>query len=224
MLEAIIFDNDGVLVDSEPLHHVAEIQTVAAYGYKLEPADFMRYVGVSTEIMLRDWIDQFNLDATVEELGERHQENLIHQFEANLLVMPGIPELLADLSGHSQKIAVASSSTRILVQTGLQKLGLWDYFDAIVCGDDVQRTKPDPMIYFEVARLLELPPAACIVIEDSFTGVTAAKAAGMCCIGYQSANSGQQDLSQADYLITRFDELRNGKLPDIFNRCARRCE
>ena len=217
MLKAIIFDNDGVLVDSEPLHHLAEQATVAQLGYEITEQDFMQYVGVSSKIMLTGWIEKFQLNITLEELGEIHEKNLMRQFKTNLQPTSGIIELLNNLKKQPLKLAVASSSTGKLVRTGLEKVGFYDHFETIVCGDEVEEAKPDPIIYLKTAGRLNVQPDECIVIEDSFPGVTAARAAGMFCIGYKNANSGDQDLSRANYIITHFDELTNGKLKEIYN-------
>lgn len=216
MIKAIIFDNDGVLVDSEPLHHTAEKETMAKYGVDITEKDFMKYVGVSTEKMINDWIQEFNLNVTFDEIANLHQRNLIRQFKAHLQPTPGSLDFLCYLKNQALKLAVASSSSHALVKTGLNKLDIYNLFETVVTAEEVEEAKPHPAIFFEVAQRLGMQPAECLVIEDSYAGVTAAKAAGMLCIGYKNTHSGDQNLSEADYIITHFDELKNGKLMEIF--------
>jgi len=215
MIKAIIFDNDGVLVDSEPLHHAAEKETLASFGLEITQEDFLQYVGVSSKNMINDWIQKYGLNTTFEEISKIHDQNLIRRFEAHLQPMPGIMELLEYIKQKPLKLAVASSSSQELVKTGLDKLGIYELFETVVCGDQVEVAKPDPAIFLKTAQRLEVQPQKCLVIEDSHAGVTAAKAAGMVCIGYKNTHSGNQDLSKADYIITTFDELKNSTLKAI---------
>ena len=96
-------------------------------------------------------------------------------------------------------IAIASSSPRLFIEAVVEKIGIQQYFTIIVSGEEVERSKPEPDIFLKAARLLNVNPFECLVVEDSKSGTIAAKKAGMKCIGYLNLNSGEQDLSQADY-------------------------
>lgn len=209
MIEAVIFDNDGVLVDSEPLHHLAETQTLAQFNIDFTEEDFKKYVGIGWHKMLSDWIVTYNLPTTTEKLREIHERNLINAFEKYVEQTPNVEKFIIALKNKNYKLGVASSSSRVLVETGLRKTRLLHYFDLVVCSDNVKNTKPDPEIYLLTADRLGISPEKCFVIEDSSTGVKAAKAAGMQCGGYQNPNSGNQDLSRADVIFKDFFELQN---------------
>jgi HAD superfamily hydrolase (TIGR01509 family) len=126
--------------------------------------------------------------------------------------MPGLLDLLADFHAHGIRTALASSSMRLVIRTVLDKLDLSASFSPIVSGEDVAQGKPAPDIFLRTADLLEIPPAGCLVIEDSANGVRAAQAAGMRSIGLHNPNSGAQDLSPADWIVDSLGEIR-------FERC-----
>jgi HAD superfamily hydrolase (TIGR01509 family) len=210
MVKAVIFDNDGVLVDSEPLHHVAEKRTLARYGVDLNEEEFSLNVGIGWHKMLCEWIKKFNLPVTPDELQKIHEQNLVNIFLEQVEPTPNVIQFIENLLEDGYRLGVASSSSRIVVDTGLKKSNMLRYFETIVCSEDVKRTKPDPEIYLLAARQLGAKPAECFVIEDSSTGIKAAKAAGMICAGYRNENSGEQNLTQADLI---FEDFRDLKLP-----------
>lgn len=213
MIRAIIFDNDGVLVDSEPLHHRAEAATMRHYGAEIDEEDFKAYVGMSMARMLKDWIEKFQIKADIDEMIQFHESNLRKIFQEEVRPTPHVLQLVEYLRGKNYQMAVASSSSRGLVEVGLRKLGIFLLFDSILCGDEVTHLKPNPSIYLQTAKRLAVKPQDCLVIEDSNVGVRAAKAARMRCVGYRNASSGNQDLSQADVIISDFrDLIQNGNL------------
>jgi HAD superfamily hydrolase (TIGR01509 family) len=207
MFQAVIFDNDGVLVDSEPLHHRAEAATMRHFGAEINADDFKAYVGLSMAKMLGDWIDKFKIKASIEEMIRFHEANLQNIFQEEVQPTPHVLPLVHHLRQKNYLLAVASSSTRALVELGLRKLGILSLFNSVLCGDEISHLKPDPSIYLKTADRLQVAPANCLVIEDSHVGVIAAKAAGMFCVGYRNANSGNQDLSLADLIISDFRDL-----------------
>ena len=209
MIKAVIFDNDGVIVDSEPLHHLVEAQTIAGFGHKVAEDFFDRYVGIGMERMLDDWIERFQLPVSADELAKIHLQNLVTAFKQKVTLTPQIKKLISYLADHHYPMAVASSSTRELINVGLLKYQLKPYFAHIVSTDDVTRTKPNPEIFLTAAKRLGQAPENCLVIEDSAAGVTAAKAAGMYCVGYENPLSGDQNLTQADIRIREFSALIN---------------
>jgi len=208
MIQAVIFDNDGVIVDSEPLHHLAEKQTMARYGVEITEDEFLKYVGIGTEQMFGDWIKKFQLTADPTEMIERHQRTIMQLFAEQVQPTPNVIPFIQQLTDKKYKLAVASSSQRALVEIGLRKYDLLKYFQAVVCADDVTNPKPDPELFLLAAEQLQVRPAECLVIEDSSAGIKAAKAAGMYCVGYLNAHSGQQDLSAADVVVSDFGEIQ----------------
>jgi HAD superfamily hydrolase (TIGR01509 family) len=121
--------------------------------------------------------------------------------------MPGIVELLEYLNKSDIKTALASSSSIEVINIFISKVGLGHYFQQTISGDSVKRGKPDPDIFIHAAKELQEEPEDCIVIEDSANGVKAAKLAGMKCVGFRNANSGDQDLTLADMVIDDFREV-----------------
>jgi len=209
MIQAVIFDNDGVIVDSEPLHHLAEKQTMARYGVAITEDEFLKYVGIGTEQMFGDWIKKFQLTAAdPTEMIERHQGTLMQLFIEQVQPTPNVVPFIQQLANKQYKLAVASSSQRALVEIGLRKYDLLNYFQVVVCADDVTNPKPDPELFLRAAEQLQVSPAGCLVIEDSAAGIQAAKAAGMYCVGYLNAHSGRQDLSAADIVVGDFGEIQ----------------
>ena len=119
----------------------------------------------------------------------------------------GIRELLAELKALNIPAAIASSSPPVFIKAVLRKFDLLDHFECVVSGEEVERGKPAPDVYLKAAELLGVKPQDCMVLEDARHGVAAAKAAGMKCIGFVNPNSGNQDLSQADYVVHAVSEV-----------------
>lgn len=210
MLEvgAVIFDMDGVLIDSEPLYMEQERRSFARYGISLDTPELARFVGTTQAYMWSAIKHEYGLTESLDLLMAQHQQQVVRSMSAvPLLAMAGTQPLLAALKSAGVLCAVASSSPRELVNVVLRETGLRSYFDEVICGDDVKQSKPNPEIFLLSAKKLGLRPEQCVVIEDSCHGVAAAKAATMFCIGLINANSGQQDLSRADIRVYGHDEI-----------------
>ena len=119
----------------------------------------------------------------------------------------GVDILIKDLYIKGIKVALASSSPRNHIEAIIKKFNLTDYFHAMVCGEDVKEGKPSPDIFLHTAKIINTLPKECIVIEDSYNGVLSAKAANMKCIGFRNLNSGNQDLSKADMIVTSLKDI-----------------
>lgn len=127
--------------------------------------------------------------------------------EGNYQPISGITELLVSINKHNTTMAVASSSSIRFIEAVLRKLNIDKYFKLYISGEEIKKSKPDPDIFLKTAEMLQIKPKECIVIEDSKNGVIAAKKAGMKCIGYINPNSGNQDLSEANVVISDFNAL-----------------
>ena len=178
--QAVIFDLDGVLLDSEPLHHRAANAVLAEDGHPpLSVADYTRYIGMTDEDMWRDLRTTRDLDRPHEHYLERFESHVLAEYRQHAMAAPGVIDLLDWLTACELPLAVASSSRALWVETCLAAIGVRRYFDRVVGGDMVARGKPDPEIFLVAARQLRAQPARCVVFEDSPAGVTAASRAGM---------------------------------------------
>ncbi|PNQ85975.1 HAD family hydrolase [Paenibacillus polymyxa] len=208
-VKAVIFDMDGVLVDSEPIYFEVERSSFAHFGAPMTEEEHHTYVGVTLESMWRQVLDRHQLTHTLEEALAYHRKNVMQTITAHegLVAINGLERWLDWLREKGIPVAVASSSPRSLIDLIMEKTGLGRYFDIRITGEEVSQGKPAPDIFLYAAELLDIAPAHCIVIEDSRNGVHAAKSAGMRCIGLHNPGSGQQDLSKADHNIFSYDDL-----------------
>jgi HAD superfamily hydrolase (TIGR01509 family) len=204
---AIIFDMDGVLIDSEPLHRRAWEILFAELGLPHEHGmEFGNYVGVSDHVFLERLRAKFHLRQSHAELHARklhHLDGLIREYR------PIDPELrtLVPALARRYTLAVATSSNQSVIDVVLEVAGLTSYFKATVGGDAVQQHKPNPEVYLAAARKIAHPPATCCAIEDSAVGIQAAKSAGMSAIGLTTSLTPAQ-LHQADFIAHNFIDVR----------------
>ncbi|HKZ95029.1 MAG TPA: HAD-IA family hydrolase [Candidatus Bathyarchaeia archaeon] len=206
MIKAVIFDMDGVIVDSEPMHIEAEKRILLKHGARVSTDELRTYTGTTAEFEFTDLIQKYRLNTTVDRLFREKEAILFKLLEKKTKPTKGVIRLIKSLKKCGLRLAIASSGHRKLVQYFLRKLKIARLFDSVVCAEDISRSKPDPEIFLKAARSLGLGPAECIVIEDSKLGVEAAKSAGMKCIAYRNPNSGNQDLSKADMVIDDFSK------------------
>jgi beta-phosphoglucomutase family hydrolase len=208
MISAVIFDLDGVLIDSEPLHCMADNQLLKDLGIETPAKYFDRFTGWTDSAMWEAIKDDYLISKSIDELKRLQVPIKLELLrEGGFKAIPGTFDLLERIKKVHMPIAIASSSPRIFIEAVLEKIGIQQYFTIIVSGEEVERSKPEPDIFLKAARLLNINPFECLVVEDSKSGAIAAKKAGMKCIGYQNINSGEQDLSQADYIVSDLKEI-----------------
>jgi len=207
MFDAIIFDMDGVIVDSEPLHIKAERQTLAPFNLNIADAEFHAYMGQTPRMLIEDIIRKYKLPVTLSSLYAIHEKNLLHLYRQQVLPIEGALDLIQEVSAAKIKLGLASSSDIDLIEAVLEKFSLGNVFGQFASGEEVEQTKPNPDIFLLAAERLKVNPANCLVIEDSTNGVKAAKAAGMTCIGFNSPNSHNQNYDEADLLIDCLTDL-----------------
>lgn len=209
MIRTVIFDMDGVIIDTEPLHHHAFFTEFAELGLSITEAEYATFLGLSTRNVFQHLRQQYGLTPDLDALLRRKRELFNQAFDedADLDLLPGVRALIEDLRAHGVPLVVASSAGRATIGRVFERFGLGPYFGHIVSGEDFERSKPDPAIFLRAAALAETPVRECVVIEDSANGVAAAKAAGIYCIGYASPHSTGQDLRLADRIIQDFSEL-----------------
>ena len=204
----IIFDMDGVLLDSEPMHQEIIYETFQLKGIPLDKAYIQTLTGMSAFPMWEKVKRDAQRTESVEELMQFHRDYFFKRLpEMKVPLVPHIKEVLEKFKNEGKHLSLASSSGRKLIDIFTQQTNIAHYFEVIMSGDDVQYSKPNPEIFLKVAQWYHLPATQFTVIEDSTNGVKAAKSANMKCIGFDNPLSGGQDLSQADLLIHSMQEL-----------------
>ncbi len=184
----IIFDCDGVLIDSEPLSArvSAEELTLAGFPFDAEEVD-ARFTGMSDVNMYATIEREFGRSLP-DDLDDRINTRLMAAFAQELVAINGICQVLDRLDGEHRRYCVASSSTPQRLSTTLRHVGLYRRFGAIFSASMVERGKPAPDLFLHAARDMGVPPGACFVVEDSVAGVTAAQAAGMVALGFDGGS------------------------------------
>jgi beta-phosphoglucomutase family hydrolase len=207
MIEAVIFDLDGVIVESERAHIESEKQVMRKYGIEIGEDELHTFTGTTAKHMFTELKRKYRLDAPLERLLEEKDEILFRLLEEDSEPTKGVLEVIRKLRMLRVKLAIASSSRRKLLKFLVDKLGVEGFFDVIVSGDDIVFGKPDPEIFLKCAERLGVRVECCVVVEDAELGVLAAKRAGMKCVGYLNPESGKQDLSLADVVVDDFSNL-----------------
>lgn len=220
MIRAVIFDMDGVIVDSEPLHLNIEEDIFKNLGISITSEEHNTFIGTTSHYMWDKIRTNHNLAESLEELVELDRNTYLEFLNNALDLQPinGVRELIIDLHKNNIKLAVASSSPLNIIERVLNLFEIRDYFNYIVTGDYVSKSKPEPDIFLYAAEKLDVDPKECVVIEDSHNGVLAAKKANMKCIGYKNLNSGNQDLSKADLTIDDFNDINSIFIRDLNKR------
>lgn len=203
MLEAVIFDMDGVMIDSEPLHYKTEKEILEGFGVTDYPfSEHAQYVGMRTRDLWKGHCQKYNLTKTPEELTIIGDDAYIEELKTgDFGPIEGVMELIQSINESGKKLIVASSASRENIRLVLDKFAISNYFLGYVSSQDVKLTKPNPDIFLLAAKTLKVKPENCVVIEDASHGVAAAKSAGMACIAYRNMNSGNQDLTKADAIV-----------------------
>lgn len=184
MTSAIIFDMDGVLVDTERFIAAAAIRFLRERGVEAKPADFLPFVGTGENRFIGGVAEKYGLRLDIEEAKRRTYEIYAELVHGQLEPLPGVREFIAAAQARGMKLAVASSADAVKIGINLREAGIPEKaFGAIVSAHDVTHTKPDPEIFLVAAAKLGVRPAECLVVEDAVNGVKAAKAAGMRCLG-----------------------------------------
>lgn len=203
---AIIFDMDGVIVNSEPHHEHAFREVLDELGYpNLGGLTFSNYVGRSDSDLWVDFIARHRPAHSLAELLARKRERMIRRLRETQPLFDGLPELVARLAPRFP-LAVASGSEHPIIHTVLELGNLRQFFGAVVSASDVPQGKPAPDIFLQAAKLLGIAPSDCVVIEDSKPGVAAGRAAGMQVIAITNTHPAVE-LSAATHVVESYDRL-----------------
>lgn len=208
---AVIFDMDGVLVDSEPLHIIVESRMLIELGIPLKNEMYGKFAGTTSLSMWKTIVNEFSLDKNPEDLAAENNRRFVKELSISdqVQTFDGVVDVLSNLNKKGIPVALASSSSRMIVDAVLNRFNLKHYFNAVVTGSDVQHSKPNPEIFLKAAQRLNIDASMCIVVEDSPNGVNAALAAGMGCIGFASEKN-HHDISHATWIIKSFGEFDYG--------------
>jgi HAD superfamily hydrolase (TIGR01509 family) len=183
MVKAVIYDMDGLIIDSEPLWQEAEISVFKSVKVNLSKEDCMKVMGMRTDEVVDYWFRRFPWDGPSRtEISSAIISDLIVLIKEKGKLMEGVKESLAFVRSKGVTTSLASSSSYEIINTVLEKFGLIKEFEVIYSAQEEEYGKPHPAVYISAAKRLNIAPVECLAIEDSFNGVLAAKAAKMKCI------------------------------------------
>jgi len=206
-IKAVIFDMDGVLSDTEKVYAAVESDLLGRYGINFSVEEFTdQYAGVPSNVFLKEILDKHKIKADVNKLVKEKWERVNRAVRKRVIPMPGVFKLIDKCERRKLKLAVGTSSKPDFAWTILKKLGIERKFEAVVTINDVKKGKPHPDIFLLAAKKLGVKPTNCLVIEDGRSGMTAAKAAGMKCIGLVK-NKNSKDYP-ADILVENLSEIK----------------
>ncbi len=207
--EAVIYDMDGVLMDSEPLWRTAEIKVFGSVGLRLTQQDCMQTTGMRFDEVVEHWWrkhpwqDKAKQQIHDEVLDE--METAIHQ---QVVAMKGVTTSLELFKSKGMRLALASSSAMRLIKATVKKLKIEHYFELLVSAEHERYGKPHPAVFLRTAETLNISPANCLVIEDSLAGVLAAKAAKMTCVAIPATEDyNNPRFAIADWKLKSLDEV-----------------
>lgn len=217
MLKAVLFDMDGVIVDTEPLHKKAYFLMFNAFNIGVSNALYESFTGQSTINVCRKLCEIFNLKNNPEELVQTKRKIFTNLFfnDPSLQLVDGVLDLIKNYSQNGLTLILASSASMQTINNVFMRFDLDKYFKAKISGADLKASKPHPEIFEKAAELSGFPRVNCMVIEDSTNGIKAANAAGIFCVGFNSYHSKNQDYSLADLVINNFSSIYFEKIKSL---------
>ncbi len=219
MLKAVIFDMDGVIIDSEPLHNRAYHDMFNEVGINVSKELYESFTGQSTINICKRLCEHFNLEQSPEDLVALKRKHYKQFFESDsdLALIDGVLDLIKDYYNNGLTLVLGSSASMGGINQIFERFDLNQYFVAKLSGADLKESKPNPEIFIKAAEASGYKPEECMVIEDSTNGIKAAHAAGIYCVGYDSFHSKNQDYSKANKVIEDFTEISFDKISAILN-------
>lgn len=218
MLKAVLFDMDGVIVDTEPLHRKAYFKMFEEVGIDVSDAMYDSFTGQATLPICNTLCREFSLALQPSELVRTKRKHFKYLFEndEDLQLISGVHEIIKDYHKNGLTLILASSASMPNINRIFKRFDLDQYFKAKISGADLKASKPHPEIFIRAAELAGENRENCVVIEDSTNGMKAARDAGIFCVGFQSPNSKNQNYKLADYVVKDFQEISYNRLKSIF--------
>lgn len=216
-LKAVLFDMDGVIVDTEPLHRKAYFKMFEEMEITVSEDLYASFTGASTKKVCNTLIEKFLLTNNHEELSSIKRKYFKDYFynDADFDLIPGVKKLIENYYENGVKLVLASSASMVTIDMVFEKFGLEKYFAGKISGADLKKSKPHPEIFILAAEIANEPKENCMVIEDSTNGILAAHAAGIFCVAYKSEHSLGQNYENANLVISDFEEITFDKMNNL---------
>ena len=213
-LKAVLFDMDGVIVDTEPLHRKAYFRMFQDLDIEVSEKMYTSFTGSSTKKVCNTLVAYFNLHKSAEELAIIKRKYFKHYFynDENFHLLPGVEDLIKNYFEAGIKLVVASSASMTTINMVFEKFELEKYFIGKISGADLKESKPNPEIFEIAAEIANETKENCVVIEDSTNGIVASHAAGIFCVAYKSEHSLNQNYDKANLVISDFSEIEFEKI------------
>jgi len=217
MLKAVLFDMDGVIVDTEPLHGKAYYKMFDAVNISVSDELYESFTGQSTRNICKQLCKLFNLQESPETLVQLKRDFFKELFfnDDSLDLIDGVLDVIKDYYKNGMTLVLASSASMMTINNVFNRFDLNQYFIAKLSGADLKASKPHPEIFINAAIASGYSKKECLVIEDSTNGIKAANSAGIYCIGYDSINSKNQDYSKANKVVSHFETISYKKIKGL---------